>query len=128
MPFVKGQKKVSGSGRQKGVSNKKTLDAREMAERLGVDPLEILFHFASRNWKALGYDTEYQQKQLKEGGSISVERITPEMRLTAAKEAVRYVYPQTKAVELKNGTEDAQGFKVIIEDYTSNKEIGRAHV
>jgi hypothetical protein len=121
MAFKKGQPRPENAGRKKGSVNKKTHDARELAERLGVDPLEILFHFASRNWKALGYNSEYMTKVLKDGGTLEVERITPEMRLNAAKEAVRYVYPQTKAVELKNGTEDAEGFKIILEDYTSEK-------
>ena len=119
MAFEKGKPRPANAGRKKGSVNQKTLDARAMAERLGIDPLEILFHFAARNWKALGYNSEYQTKVLKDGGTLEVERITPEMRLNAAKEAVRYVYPQTKAVELKNGTEDAQGFKIILEDYTS---------
>lgn len=122
MGFKKGEPRPANAGRKKGSVNQKTQDARALAERLGVDPLEILFHFASRNWKALGYSTEYQTKVLKDGGTLEVERITPEMRLNAAKEAVRYVYPQTKAVELKNGTEDAQGFKIILEDYTSEQK------
>lgn len=98
--FKKGDKKPEISGRRTGTPNKKTLDARSLAERLKIDPLEILFHFANKDWKALGYEEETTTKVLKDGGTIQIERITAEMRLTAAKEAVRYVYPQTKAVEL----------------------------
>lgn len=118
MAFKKGETRPPNSGRKKGSINKKTQDARALAERLGVDPLEILFHFASRNWKALGYNSEYHTKVLKDGGTIEVERITPEMRLNAAKEAVRYVYPQTKAVEIKNDEDSGVGFKIVLEDYT----------
>lgn len=117
MPFIKGQKKNESSGRKKGVVNKKTMDARALAEKLGVDPLEILFHFASRNWQALGYDSENCVKITKEG-TVLTERITPEMRLQAAKEAVRYIYPQTKAVELSGTDGEKPTFNVIIEDYS----------
>lgn len=119
MARPKGQPKLGG--RQKGTPNQKTKDARELAERLGIDPLEILFHFASKNWKALGYNSECHTKVLKDGGTLEVERITPEMRLNAAKEAVRYIYPQTKAVELTTG-EGEKGFKVIFEDYGQKKK------
>lgn len=122
MGFQKGQPRPEKAGRKKGSVNKKTHEARELADRLGVDPLEILFHFASRNWKALGYSSEYQTKVLKDGGTLEVERITPEMRLNAAKEAVRYVYPQTKAVELSSGESEGTGFKIVLEDYTSKKD------
>jgi hypothetical protein len=118
MAFKKGESRPENAGRKKGSVNQKTKDARELADKLGVDPLEILFHFASRNWKALGYASEYHTKVLKDGGTLEVERITPEMRLNAAKEAVRYVYPQTKAVELKANEENGTGFKIVLEDYT----------
>lgn len=121
MAFKKGEPRPENAGRKKGSVNKKTQDARELAKRLGVDPLEILFHFASRNWKALGYNSETHTKVLKDGGTLEVERITPEMRLKAATEAVRYIYPQTKAVELKASEESGPGFKIVLEDYTKKE-------
>lgn len=123
MAFKKGEKRPENAGRKKGSVNQKTQDARALAEKLGVDPLEILFHFASRNWKALGYSSETTTKVLKDGGTLEVERISPEMRLTAAKEAVRYIYPQTKAVELKP-SEDVKGLGFTIEFIKDDKKKG----
>ena len=71
-------------GRQKGTPNKKTFDAKLIAEQLDCDPFEILVHFAKGDADALGY----------KGGTIP-----PDMRLQAAKEASQYLYPKRKAVE-----------------------------
>lgn len=107
------------AGRPKGAKNKITTAARELALQLGVNPLEVLLRFAKGDWEGLGYEDPTMTKYSAEG-PIIVERIPPELRMTAAKEAVKYIYPTQKAVEFTS--EDGEGgFKVIIEDYTKGK-------
>lgn len=103
--------------RPKGSKNKITIAARELAEELGVNPLEILLYFASEDWESLGYDSPTMQRVF-DGVPIEIDRITPELRLTAAKEAIKYIYPTQKSVEF---TGEQAAFKVVIEDYGSKK-------
>ena len=100
MPFKPGDKKLESSGRKKGVPNKKTFDAQVLAERLGVDPLEVLLHAASNNYQALGYDSEIRTKLVGEN-AITEDTIPINTRVQAAKEAAQYLYPKRKAIELK---------------------------
>lgn len=118
MARPKGQPKLGG--RQKGTPNQKTRDARELMERLGFDPLEFLFRTAMGDWKSLGYEKKTDTKVLKDGGTLEVDVIAFDSRLTAAKEAAKYVYPQTKAVEL-SGNAEGTGFIIRIEDYGKKK-------
>tara|TARA_Y100001963_G_scaffold17759_1_gene21945 strand:- start:36226 stop:36594 length:369 start_codon:yes stop_codon:yes gene_type:complete len=108
MARPKGQGKTPTSGRKKGTPNKRTKHAIELAERLGVDPLEVLLHITSNNWKALGYESGETEKVLKDGGTIMVERIELKDRLGAAKEACKYVYPTRKAVDF-SASESTEG-------------------
>lgn len=71
-------------GRKKGCPNKKTQELRECAERLGVNPFEVLLLFAEGNWKALGYNRSV---------------IAPPVRARAAAEACQYLHPKRKAIE-----------------------------
>lgn len=71
-------------GRVKGTKNKR-IDARELAEKIGVDPLEVLMRFAKGDFS--GYD-------------FDPEEITPLVIITAAKEATKYIYATQKAVEI----------------------------
>jgi hypothetical protein len=117
--FEKGRARPEGSGRKKGSVNQKTKDARELMERLGFDPLEFLFRTAMGDWKSLGYEKKTETRVLKDGGTIEVDVIEFKDRLLAAKEAAKYVYPQTKAVELSSN--ESQGFVIKIEDYGVKK-------
>ena len=76
-PFKKGQ---SGnlSGRPKGSKNYKTLAFEERLESLGCDPLKVLATICND------------------------EREETNLRLTAAKELVGYVFPKRKSVELEH--------------------------
>lgn len=67
-----------------------------MAEEIGVDPLKILMYFASGNWKALGYDSEVYHFERADGSFAEGFVITPNMRLTAAKEIAPYIYAKRK--------------------------------
>lgn len=74
-------------GRKAGVPNKATISAKLLAEKMGVDPFEILLHIANGNYIALGFkETE-------------ACRLTLDHRLLAAKEAVKYLRPQLRAIE-----------------------------
>ena len=111
MAFKKGE-----GGRKKGSLNKRTYEAEALAERLGVDPLEILLLFAKGDWESLGYENEFLFSEGPEGEIKPRLVITPEMRLNSAKEAVKYLYFQKKAVD--HTSDGDAGIKVILEDYT----------
>lgn len=97
----KGSGKTPGSGRKKGTPNKDVLPLEQKAQELGVDPFEILLHFASGNWKALGYDAETRTYFTAAGIEAEEPIIKPEHRLKAATEACSYIHAKRKAVEMK---------------------------
>lgn len=108
--------KTPGSGRKKGTPNKKTILADQMAKDLGVDPLEVLLLFTKGDWKALGYEAESTVCYTAAGIEYSKFTISPDNRIAAAKEAVKYLYSQKKAIELS--ADKDSGIKIILEDYT----------
>lgn len=93
-------------GRVKGTPNSKTRHLLEKAEKLGVDPFEILLLYSKRDWQGLGYDRQTETKVLKDGGTIEVDIITPELQLNAAKEACQYLHAKRKAIELSGDDEN----------------------
>lgn len=88
-------------GRKKGTPNKDTQTLRERAAALGVDPFEILLHFAAGNWGELGYDSPSREIPTKDGGTVTVDTISPELREKAAKDVSEYLYPKLKSIEHK---------------------------
>jgi hypothetical protein len=74
-------------------------DAQAIAQRLGVNPLEILLHFASNNWEALGYDSA-DKRVATQDGTVLVDRIETGERIAAASKACDYLYARRKSVEL----------------------------
>lgn len=108
---MKGQKT---GGRQKGSLNRHTAEIDRIIDRLKCNPFEILCLFANGDWKALGY-----KKGDKPEDPEPV--IEPGLRLRAAGEASKYIYPQKR--ELSTGEEP---IKIIIEDYRAraSKEEG----
>lgn len=106
-------------GRPKGSVNKITKRASEIAEEMGVNPLEVLLLFAKGDWKALGYDSATRVTQ--DGDNVKYEyHVEPSVRMKAAESACRYIFPTQKAVEL-SGPEDGNGIKIIIEDFSGGK-------
>lgn len=95
MGFQKGHK-LSGS--RKGVPNKRTQEAQEIAERLGIDPFQILLNFAVGDWKALGYKSPTSTRFVGET-MIEEDVISPDLRASSAKAACEYLYPKRKAIE-----------------------------
>ena len=110
-----GSGKTPGSGRKKGSLSKRTVAAMEIADRLKCDPFEVLIHFAKGDWKALGYDSEVYHLEKPDGSIKMGFVITPEMRITAAKDACRYLYPTKAAVTVSS---EDKGFALVIKDYT----------
>jgi hypothetical protein len=95
----KGSGKTPGSGRKKGTINKSSLPLREKAQALGIDPFEILLHFAAGNWKQLGYESETQTRYTSGGQGYEVKIITPDHRIKGASDACQYLHPKLKQVE-----------------------------
>jgi hypothetical protein len=109
-----------GAGRKKGTPNKLTQDLMSKCEELGVDPFEVLLHFAKGDWKTLGYDTETRLVSASEFGEITEYTITPELRAKAAKDACEYLFPKRKAVE-HSGSIDT-GLQSMIESLEGKTE------
>lgn len=97
MPFVKGQPKMGG--RKKGVLNKDALPLREIAQKLDVDPFEILLKFAKEDWEGLGYPSRSKISYTSAGIEYEEYLIKPEMRVKAASEACQYIHAKRKAIE-----------------------------
>lgn len=91
MAFKKGE-----GGRPRGIFNKKSSEALEIAHRIGIDPFETLCLMAKGDWEALGYKNEVYVKETEKGAYTLGYTITPEMRLNAAREACKYLYAQKK--------------------------------
>lgn len=92
--------RTPGSGRKPGSLNKDKSQCQELAERLGVNPFQILLHIAAGDWVSLGYT----QQMI----------IGLDIRVKAAAEASKYLYSQRKALEVTA----PEPIQVIIEDYT----------
>ena len=91
-------------GRTKDTPNKSTLEAHQLAQKLGVDPLEILLNFAGGRWKELGYESEKVTKFYGENMVIE-DTITPELRQKSAKDACEYIYAKRKAIDVVSNGE-----------------------
>lgn len=88
---------VKTGGRKKGSLNKRTLELNEILSKYDANPAEIL--------ALIMLGDESRLKMMKrisidsEGNIIELPPITPEMQLTAAKELIKYAYPQKKAID-----------------------------
>ncbi len=101
-------------GRKKGVPNKAVIPLREKAEKLGLDPFQMLLHFANANWEALGYSSPTETKYTARGEAYEVPLITPEHRLRALTELCQYLYPKLKAIEHTGKEAEVKASTVII--------------
>ena len=87
MSFQKGN-----PGKPKGAVHALTSRVRDTAQRLGIDPFEILLRFAAGDWKALGYKSEKYKKSTK-------YVIEPFIRAKAAQEAAQYIFPKLRTID-----------------------------
>jgi len=83
-------------GRKKGSPNKRTLMVQAMADKMKMDPMEILAHFAQGNWKELGYEDDRYILETASGATRISYVITPQMRLQAAEAMLPYLYAKKK--------------------------------
>ncbi len=101
---------VSG-GRPKGRKNNSTLEADELARKLGVDPFEILLLMAKGDYKALGYQSEMQTISVNESGSVEDFTIPVAVRAKCAAQATEFLRPKLKAVDISgDGLKDALAY------------------
>jgi hypothetical protein len=98
-------------GRTKGTPNKRSQMAIELAEKLKIDPLKNLLHFAAGDWAALGLK-EFETRVTKDGQMIEIPVITADMRLLANRDAAKYIYPMLKPVEHVDEAQDEIGNQV----------------
>jgi hypothetical protein len=74
-------------GRRIGTPNKATLEARELAEKLKIEPLKILLFFAAGDWCALGF-TEADLPKIQDSLALM------KLRFQAASQAAGFIYPK----------------------------------
>jgi hypothetical protein len=117
MAFTKGAPKPPGSGRKKGTVNKDSLPLKEKAQALGVDPFEILLHFAAGDWKSLGYEDD---KNL--AGDYIIQ---PQVRVKAAGDACQYLHPKLKQIEavVKNSPLDDRPLKDMSDEELESYDV-----
>lgn len=113
MGFKKGE-----GGRPKGAKNKHSFNVEEMANQYAMQPFDFLMAVVNNDWKRLGF--ENANKVIigeKNGIEFSLEEPNIKMtdRVTAAKEASKYLYSAKQAIALSTGE---TGIKIIVEDYT----------
>jgi len=95
MAAPKGHKRYGG--RVAGTPNKSTINLSEIAERVGVDPFEILLLFAKGDYKALGYSEPIEQS----------------IRAKCASDACQYLHSKKKALEVSGDPNAPIGIRVL---------------
>lgn len=117
MAFTKGTPKPENSGRRKGTPNKVQQTLQDKAAELGVDPFEILLHFAKGDWKTLGYKSSKRLVNVTDDGTkIYEDVISPQLRQKSAKDASEYLYPKRRSIEVSdpNGNDPFQTFAKVM--------------
>jgi hypothetical protein len=114
MATIDGQKT---GGRCKGVPNKRNAhlpDVQAMAEKLGINPFEILLRFSANDWQGLGYEAKQRKIVSKSGEVIFVDNIEPSERIAAASKACEYLFPKRRPVD-GNGKDSIQSLGLFLE-------------
>ena len=94
-------------------------------EKTGVNPLLMLLHIASGNWKALGYKKGTKQIVTPQGKVVTVDRIDIPDRRMAATDASKYFFTQLKSVEVelgKDANKVAQSFTQLMAQVANGDE------
>ena len=87
----------------------------EIAMKFDLDPFEILMMIACGDWKGLGYENKTKTTFTAQGIEVEEENIKLSDRVSAAKEAARYLHSPKQSIALSTGD---SGIKIIVEDYT----------
>lgn len=93
-------KGLKTGGRTKGTPNRENQRIMELANRLNIDPFEVLLKFAGNDWEGLGYDSPCEERHSKDGSVYYVDRITAKDRIMAAKEIANYMAPKRASVQV----------------------------
>jgi hypothetical protein len=114
-------KGVKTGGRVKGSKNKHSYNAEEIAQRLGVNPLEILLQFAAGDWEGLGYDSSVTVAESQGGdkGTFIKYTITPELRASSADKACKYLFSAKQALDVMS---DGKAIQINVIDYLKKDE------
>ena|ERR1019366_6716020 len=129
MPFVKGQKKVSKSGRKVGSKNKINLDLEAMCERLKVNPFEVLARIAAGDipcgtchgvgktkYQPKGPDGDLRVRTCQSCYGSKLENVTTGDRTRACMELCKYIKPQLKAMEVNVSQTTAKALVDILSE------------
>ena len=107
------------AGRPKGAKNRRTMKVEEIADKYitrdDQDPFAVLLMVAAGDWKALGFDMKDKISYTNSGIEFEEMNIKLSDRISAAKEAAKYLYAQKQSIEHSTGE---SGVKIILEDYT----------
>jgi hypothetical protein len=112
MPFKKGN-----PGKPKGAKNKHSFNAEEIANKFDLEPLEVLMMICAGDWNGLGFNEKTKTSFTNAGIEFEEDHVKLEQRISAAKEASKYLYSAKQAVEVSGNV----GIKVIIEDFTKKE-------
>lgn len=92
----------------------------ELADELGVNPIEILLLIAKGDWEALGYTSPTTHKVTQNGDIVEVDRIPLEERSKAAAACAPYLYAKRTAISIKDEREKNTGPALVI-NYSGRK-------
>ena len=87
-------------GRPKGSVNKERELFQEKARELGIDLFKTLLLFSAGDWKALGYEAEAAPSAIGQFGTVYKYTIDPAVRLKATTEAMNYIAPKLRSIEV----------------------------
>lgn len=105
-------------GRQKGAKGKMNFNAMELAQELGIDPLEFLLRMARGDYEYFGFTEPNKVSYTNAGIEFEEPNLKMSDRVTCAKEAAKYLHSAKQAMAIST---DEAGFKITVEDYSKKK-------
>jgi len=111
------------AGRPKGAKNRRTMKVEEIADKYITsdeqDPFAVLLMVAAGDWKGLQFDEKTKISYTAAGIEFEEYNIKLADRVSAAKEAAKYLYAQKQSIALSTGD---TGLKIVIEDYSGKNK------
>ena len=117
----KGAPKTPGSGRKKGVPNRKTLELRAQLEALGMGQRGQRGFDHPVVWMTKVYAGLVTMEVVNKEGDIERVAATPELRVRCATEVAQYLEPKRKAMEVSGPGGEPLGIPLV--DLTSLPEL-----